>query len=86
VIPKTIFEVSERQINLFKYVSCISALFFLYYALMKLKDQKLFLNAEMFSLLYYLHTWVMSNPTLVSIICYLSLLISLFALRICHPC
>ena len=59
---------------------------FLYYALMKLKDQKLFLNAEMFSLLYYLHTWVMSNPALVSVICYLSLLISLFALRICHPC
>lgn len=44
--------------------------FFGYSALMKLKDQNLFLNAEMFSLLYYLHTWVMSNAALVSVIWY----------------
>lgn len=53
--------------------------FFGYSALMKLKDQNLFLNAEMFSLLYYLHTWVMSNAALVSVIWYFVLHVGLLS-------
>jgi hypothetical protein len=42
--------------------------FFGYSAFLKLKDQNLFLNAEMFSLLYYLHTWVMSKCLPASVV------------------